>query len=467
MTTDESNETANEFVRVRGIYSTALTEFLRPNWKITQPSDVIEARFSDSFSASIPSVSIRATDDRQGVELWGNEHDVLTLRDEIATLGRDCFTWSASAPLGAVFYGRVNETLSRGAVVDLGTTEGFLPYDRVDGYIDEGDEYRVQVERTEPPWSNRRPLLRTELGIPGTLLELRRSPPVDTRSAGSLTDILSVDPPNGWYPHWSDHAEEIQLSALEQALKRAIEASTVVMKAIASAESDGPRLIIAPISGASVWFGRETRFNLDSYRRKVVPTMAGHHRIKAGSAEASRAVDFVEALCGSFDETFPFAQTVETFGPAIGDTIAIHHGKPDGQLIVLGDGEVSTLETDGRIVVERIMSGSGMYDGLDVKRESGDVARSTFVEGRWWYPTTYRSADGDLRGTYVNISTPLEIFPTEVRYIDLHVDVVKTPDGAVRRVDDMELTDAVNAGDVSEDVADRARQVAASIENAL
>jgi predicted RNA-binding protein associated with RNAse of E/G family len=49
----------------------------------------------------------------------------------------------------------------------------------------------------------------------------------------------------------------------------------------------------------------------------------------------------------------------------------------------------------------------------------------------------------------------------------LHVDVVKHPDGEVRRVDDDELDEAVAAGEVTEPLAERARQVASSIENAL
>jgi predicted RNA-binding protein associated with RNAse of E/G family len=44
---------------------------------------------------------------------------------------------------------------------------------------------------------------------------------------------------------------------------------------------------------------------------------------------------------------------------------------------------------------------------------------------------------------------------------------VKGPDGDVRRVDDDELDAAVEAGTVSEALADRAREVAASIESAL
>jgi len=63
-----------------------------------------------------------------------------------------------------------------------------------------------------------------------------------------------------------------------------------------------------------------------------------------------------------------------------------------------------------------------------------------------------------VRGTYVNVCTPVEVFPDAARYVDLHVDVMKHPDGTVERVDDDELRDAEAAGDVPEPLAEKARR---------
>ena len=54
-----------------------------------------------------------------------------------------------------------------------------------------------------------------------------------------------------------------------------------------------------------------------------------------------------------------------------------------------------------------------------------------------------------------------------MRYVDLHVDVVKHADGTVERVDDDELDAAVEAGHVPEKLAEKARAVAGAVENAL
>ncbi|WP_181691302.1 DUF402 domain-containing protein [Natronomonas sp. LN261] len=465
-------------VRVRGIYTTALTELLREDHDVVSASPPIRERFGEPFDVDVAGATVRTTDDREGIAVTGENEAVSDLRDRLAAIGRDTLAWDATAPPGSVFLAEVIDTLGSGAIVDLGSVDGtsvsgFLPYDRVDGYVEEGDSYRLQVAEAEPPWSDDRPTLARDLRIPGGLVELRRGDGGPMSETARLADILPVDPIDGWTPRWSHAADDASLDAMAAALDRANDRAERVMSAIASAEGEGPRRVVTPVSGAWLWFGRESRFELDSIRRRVSTTMAGHHRTKAATDAASSAVDFVEALCGPAaedgnDETgFPFDVVTRQFGPQTGDSVAIRHGKPAGRTITLGRGEVTERDPGGSITVEREMSGGGTYDAIGVERTAGDVARTTFVEGRWWYATVYESAAGERRGTYVNVCTPVEIFPRAVRYVDLHVDVVKGPDGDVRRVDDDELDAAVVAGTVPEPLAARAREVAASIENVL
>jgi hypothetical protein len=195
--------------------------------------------------------------------------------------------------------------------------------------------------------------------------------------------------------------------------------------------------------------------------------MPGHHRLKAATDAAGAAVDFVEAVCPAVEGDFPFDAATRQFGPVEGDRIAISHGKPEGERYDLGTGEVVERDPDGGVTIRREMTAGGSYDALGVEREAGDVAVTTVTEGRWWYPTVYRGAGGTTRGTYVNICTPVEIFPDAVRYVDLHVDVVKHADGRVERVDDDELDEAVAAGHVPAALAARARDVASAVESAL
>ncbi len=466
-------------VRIRGIYTTALTELLRDDHEIVSASPPIRERFEAPFGVDVADVTVRTTDDRLGVGVTGESDAVADLRTGLAEVGRDTLAWADPTPPGAVFAGEVTETLGSGAVVDLGSVDGdsvsgFLPYDRAEEYVHVGDSYRVQIASSEPPWSDDRPTLATDLRVPGSLVELRRGDGGSMSETARLADILPVDPIEGWSPRWANSADDASLDAMAAALERANDRADAVMQAVAAADGDSPGRIAAPVSAAWLWFGRESRFELDSIRRRVGTTMAGHHRIKAATNAASAAVDFVEAICGADaapgsdgGTEFPFGVVTRQFGPGSGDPISIRHGKPAGRTITLGRGEVTEYDPDGSITVEREMSGGGTYDALGIERVSGDIATTTFREGRWWYPTVYRSADGERRGTYVNVCTPVEIFPRSVRYVDLHVDVVKGPGGEVRRVDDDELDAAVAAGTVPDPLAARAREVAASIENAL
>jgi hypothetical protein len=458
-------------VRVRGIYATALTALLDG---VVQASPPIRERFGVEFPVAPAAAAVETTDDRQGVGVVGDPGCVAAVTDRLRKVGRDTLSWSAALPRGAVYAGEITETLGSGAVVDVGDGEGFLPYSKTARRVEAGDRLRVHVKAASPPWSGGRPGLDTTLRVHGALVGLVRG-----KTAGAagpeLADLVPTDPPDGWAPDWGPASDEAGLDALDDALSRAAERARDLDDSFADApapDEAAPGRYYDGDATRWVWFGRESRFALDDRRRDVLDTMAGHHRVKAGTESASAAVDFVEAVCvgvGEFDgdADFPFAATTRQFGPREGESVSIAHGKPDGRCLSLGDAEVTACESDGSLTVRRTMQAGGTYDGLGVEREAGDEAITKFEEGRWWYPTVYRSVDGDKRGTYVNVCTPVEVFPREVRYVDLHVDVVRTPDGPVRRVDDDELDAALEAGDVPEALAGKARDVASALENAL
>lgn len=466
-------------VRVRGIYATALTRtLLDADHTVVQASPPIRRRFDADLPAADHDAAIETGPDRQGVSVAGDHDAVDGIRDLLADTGIDTLAWADPAPAGAVFDGRVRETLGSGVVVDLGDTAGYLPFRAVDGSVDEGDAVRVQVTDAAAPWDDDRPVLATDVRIESGLATLVRGrdgvrvagrDDAAGRELAGITDLLSAAPPEDWGLEWSRDARDAEMGTLDDALERASERAVELAAAFDDAGDPEPvRAVAKPTTGAWIWFGRESRFALDERRRDVTATMPGHHRTKAGTGAASAGVDFAEALCGDdHDGEFPFPVVADQFGPQTGDSVRIGHGKPTGRLVVLGEGEVTERGDDGTLTVEREIRGSGTYDALGTHREAGDVATTTFREGRWWYPTTYRSADGEHRGTYVNVCTPVELFPEEVRYVDLHVDVVKHPDGTVERVDDDELDAAVRAGEVPEDLAERARRVAASIERAI
>ncbi|UPV72761.1 DUF402 domain-containing protein [Halorussus limi] len=479
-------------VRIRGIYTTALTERFREDLSVVQASPPIRRRFDAEFPVEEYDASVETTDDRQGAGVVGDSETVERVADDLASLGVDAFRWTDPAPRGAVFDAAVTDTLGGGAVVDLGDREGYLSFGRVDRRIDEGDRVRVQVHDPAPPWADHRPVLGTELRAFGGIASL--STGVDKVVASGddatrtelarTTEMLPTEVPDDWGVRWEYAAEDAGMDAMDDALGRAVGLAEAIDAGLADApdspadadRGDMPRRLAAPEATEWCWFGRESRFALDAERRAVTTTMPGHHRVKAARESASAAVDFVEDLWTETDALgggdgageFPTGAALRQFGPAAGDRLEIRHGKPDGRCFSLGRGEVTECAPDeGKVTVRREMSGRGTYDALGTPRESGDAAVTKFREGRWWYPTVYRGDDGESKGTYVNVCTPVELFPDAARYVDLHVDVVKYPDGEVERVDDDELDAAVESGNVSEPLAEKARSVASSVERAL
>jgi len=471
-------------VRVRGIYTTALTRTLREaDHTVVQASEPIRERFDADFAHAPEDVAVATTDDRQGVGVSGDPEGVATVRALLTDAGRDAMAWDDPAPRGAVFRGTVTDTLGSGAVLDLGDSEGFLPYDATEEHVTEGDTLVVQVREAAAPWEDDRPGLGTGLELRNGLVGLSRersgvtAAPRGERGTelARTTEILPADPPEGWGLRWRYAAADAGMDALSDALVRAGDAATDLAEAVDAAAGADPTAgdterLAAPHDTAWVWFGREARFALDEDRRAVERTMPGHHRTKAATGAASAAVDFAEAVADGdwADGEFPFAAVTRQFGPTEGDRIRLLHGKPDGRLIALGRGELTDWDPEAeQVTLRRTMGASGVYDGLETPKERGDVAITKLREGRWWYPTVYRSEDGAKRGTYVNVCTPVELFPDGARYVDLHVDVVKRPDGDVERVDDDELEEAVAEGLVSEALAEKARKTAKAVESAL
>jgi hypothetical protein len=464
-------------VRVRGIYTTALTAALHDSTtddvptRVVQASEPIRDRFDAEFPVAAADATVTTTDERQGVGVSGAPWAVVRLADRLASVGRDTFAWDAALPAGAVYQGIVTDDVGSGAVVDCGPDAGFLPYDAADDYVEEGDVLRVQVREPRSPWDDDRSELATGLVVDGGLVELRRGGSRGSGEAARMAEMLPVEVPDGWAPRWDRAADDADLDALADALGRAVDRVAAVRDAVGGGDpDDAPGLLAAPAATVWCWFGRESRFVLDEHRRGVTATMPGHHRTKATDYAASAAVDFAEAVAGDRfepDDPFPFAAVTRQFGPGEGDRLALHHGKPDGRLITLGRGDVTDYDPEGQVTLRREMSAGGTYDALGVERRAGDVAITKLQEGRWWYPTVYRGDDGTRRGTYVNVCTPVELFPEAARYVDLHVDVVKHADGRVERVDDDELDEAVDRGHVSEALAEKARSVASAVENAL
>lgn len=441
-------------VRVRGVYTTAATRLLLDaGHEVVEPSEPIRERFDISFGDGPAGVEVRNSDDYLGVYVVGDGAGEVA---ETLAAGRDSFVFDAVA-VGAVRDATVEETTGSGAFVRFEDGRGFLPYSKTDDRVEDGDELRVTVIEEAAPWSDGSPVVAAGERVGNELVTLVRDGTGARVEGGSAEDAtqlsrtaatLGAEPPSGWGVVYSRDALEAEMGELAEALGDATER--------AEEEADEKDAVW-------LWLGREGRAVYDEERGEEAATVAGHHRLKATSNAAAAGVDIAEEFVEEPDpsDELPFEVVARRFGPTEGDRVEIVHGKPDGRFPSLGRGDV--VEADGReIVVERRITSSGTYDALGVEREEGDTARTRFEEGAWAYPTVYKSSDGTVKGTYVNICTPIELFPEAVRYIDLQIDVVSVGD-ETRVVDEEELAGGVKRGDIDEDVAEKAREVTESV----
>jgi hypothetical protein len=440
-------------VKVRGVYATAATRVLADaGHEVVDPSDAIRERFDIGFGDGEADVEVRSSDDYLGIYAVGDGTDEVA---EDLSVAEDSFVFDG-LPVGAVREATVDETAGSGAFVRFDDGRGFLPYSKTEGRVEDGDEIRVTVVDEAPPWDDGNPVVAEGERVGNELVTLVRGGSGARVEGGTAEDAtqlsrtvaaLGVEPPSGWGVVYSRDALDADME----------EVADSVEDAVRRTDRGGE-----DTDAAWLWLGRDGRAVYDEARADQVATVPGHHRLKATSNAAAAGVDIAESIVDNPDPSdgFPFEAVARRFGPDEGDRVEILHGKPGGGFPSLGRGEVVEAEaSEGEIVVERRISSSGTYDALGVDREEGDIARTRFEEGARAYPTVYESSDGETKGTYVNVCTPLELFPNAVRYIDLYVDVVKTDDG-VRVVDDDELAEAVEAGRVREPLAEGAREVA-------
>jgi hypothetical protein len=195
---------------------------------------------------------------------------------------------------------------------------------------------------------------------------------------------------------------------------------------------------------------------LDALRAEVTPTLPGHHFLKTLDSER---VDEAESQVGAGEHADALAMRLrrelvyDAYVPEAPFTV--WHIKLAGEEIALR-GRIAGF-SDGLLTLARTFTPGGRFDTLHVPKLPGDcVCRRTYN----------RASDQPL-GELYNINTPVELGPSSARYVDLEVDVVRFPDGAVHIVDQAVLAQQVQRGFVSRDLAGRGLRLAERVAEVL
>jgi len=433
-------------VRVRGIAATALTKILMDlGHTIVQASRIIQDRFNlvPNYAPADATVKDAGQDEllvigfpKEAEEVVKNLVDVL----------EDVFVWKSKLNLYSTVTAKVVDKKEDICILEL--PYGFRS--SLSGCSnDVGDIVTVSVIKA-PIKPGEEPRVSRNIRVIGEYVMLIHGSPKLTasehiRNGNKRKELLATAAASvmgkGLGVHLRSSAayaspDDIirEIGILEEKLKEIIEESRKVSE---------PRVIYEGELVALIGLTSRAKEVLDEYRSKVVPTIMGHHSYKTYGNTLSELTDFAELLISKgVDKKIVEESIREHILSRISNNknISIIHVKPDGSVLKLTPGRLeSIIETDNglKLRIKRVFKGKGVYDALGVEKKPGDYDEMIVETNKWYVIHNYYRANGEQIGVYVNINTPPEILPDQIKYHDLAVDVVKLP-GEKPKVTDME-----------------------------
>jgi len=445
--------------RVRGICSTALTKLLLDHgFNIVQPSITMKERFGLEECDESPDLDIYDRRDRQGVQAFGKTEFINTFCSILQSRLDDVIVRRWAVTADGIYKGLIKEAdpTTNSFLIDIGSAVGMMADKEV--LNPEVRQIVVQVERRKI--GARKPVLTTRIKIPGRYAILIpeclvkvslkiRDPKVRSRLHKIGEELMPPD----WGILWRTASADQSAEVLREEITRLAKEGRAVVEGAEGVEA--PATLWEGGSFVNVEFPALSKRKLDELRRCVAPTMDGHHYYKACGRRVSSALDMAEKLLekgGSLKEVEDlFKQSVEAEFPLVGFVIGMEHVKLDGKMFHLGEALVEAFDRhQSRLQLSRVFKRKGVYDGLGTPKEPGDRAVTEAKVGDWHFKTQYFSRDGRYKGTYINLNTPIELYPHGIRYVDLEVDVCVWPNGTVRKLDEEKLEKAAEEGLVTE-----------------
>ena len=449
--------------KVRGIYATALTKLLLENgFEVVQPSQAIKSRFGIVDNNEPPDMKIKDKHDLQGVVALGTKPAIESFKKILQATLEDVVTREWSVSVDGIYKGCVVGEDERSIYVKIGKdTIGVLPKNNAQAPAQ--NEILVQVERRRI--GRKTPVLTTQLKLVGNCAIL--APNIrggvslkihDIAKRAELYALAKQLAPEGWGIIWRKPAAYKPRTALENEVASLVEKAKILNEKAASAEA--PFLIIEGLYFMAVEFPYASKRKLDALRACVTPTMEGHHFYKSCGGRVSAALEMAEKLLEKGEDYAEVKrlfeeQTAAEF-PEEGMTVEVEHVKLSGTVFHLGQAVLEDIN-NGELCYSRTIKVDGVYDGLGTVKEAGDKAVSKTKLGEWHITTNYYSKDGAWKGAYVNINTPVEVYPNTLRYVDLEVDVCIRPDGETKVLDLEKLEKALEKGLVSHTLYERVK----------
>ena len=448
--------------RIRGVFSTALAKLLVDNgFGVTQSSNVILKRLDLEEEVKPPEAEIWDLQSKQGVFLNGSITAVKKVVSILKDIFLDVIVRYFKAETNAIYKGKVKDVdyQKMTSFVDLGDFYGLLSGKA----LEVGKDLLVRIIRPEK--GRRGPIVSDEVSIPGkfAIIIPNDSVRISRRIRdGSLRKVLyslgkSIKP-EGWGILWRTAAAYQDITTLKEEVNNLEGKLDNLMEKAEAAKT--PTKLLDGLTIVEIEFPAVSKKKLNEIRGGVSATIANHHMYKAAGLDFAVGVDLAEKLIAGIPNergliTNQLSEIFKNKLPRVGEKVTIEHVKLDGRVIYLSPGYV--IECDAvrsNYLLKRYFRGRGVYDGLEIPIEDGDYGLTKVSEGEWILSTTYFSANNEIKGEYYNISTPIEIYPERIRYVDLEVDLIRWPNGQVKIVDLEELKEATSAGIITQRLED-------------
>jgi len=444
--------------RVRGIYSTALTKvLLDQGFVIVQASKTQKDRFKVEEDHNSPDLVVHDRRDLQGIHALGRSETLDAFLGLLRSRLEDVITRKWAFTVDGIYKGVVKEidVVTRTTTVDIGPATSEIR----DAEIPENEKHvLVQVERHR--LGSKTPTLTTEIKIPGkhAILLPNRQVKISRRildwnARTRLRQLGEELATQRWGVLWRTSAAKQSDETLREEFTTLVKTGEEILRKADAVEA--PTLMLEGVSFADVEFPASSKRGLDEARKALAPTIDGHHYYKACGQRVSASLDMAEKMLekdsSHTDIEKMFKQTVESGFPSAGSWVEIEHVKLNGRVLHLGPALLEGLHPEtSKLELRRVFKNEGVYDGLAVRKEPGDYSVTVVRLGDWHFKTQYFSKTSELKGSYINLNTPVEFYPYGVRYVDLEADICVWPDGRVEVLDREQLQQAVQQGIVTE-----------------
>ena len=456
---------------------------LQNHFDMVQPTPEVARRFGLPYRSDIPDVDIWDRSDLQGIVAIAYESVLVRLTEVLRRRLGGVITRTPRVAKSSVYRGVVQGRDERTGQtkVDLGTISGLLP----DRGFQKGQQIMVQIRAHD--YGRKAPVLSSSITIPGRAAVLLPEPVVrlstKIKDQDSRRDLLTLgrkirEHTENWGILWRTSAEKLTEEELRNEIDDLLDTAQAVYNKYN--DLDIADILFEGTSNADIEFPLEVKDALDKTRAKIKPTIRRHHFYK--SAGYTSLVDLAEMVIEERPEersyiTSKLDKIVTRDLPRIDESINIEHVKLDGRNIVLARGRITEVNAKGFVIRRqfrhtnrKLKLAQEPREDVDVISDEGDYALTQVVPGALTLITDYYSREGHLKGTYVNINTGVEVYPSngnspgKIRYVDLEIDVVKAPITEKTRIIDQHLLKrAVQRGFITKEMADQSRSKAQAI----